>query len=134
MLFEVVPHVSSVVVLPGNDASVVVIAPPLEVVVELDIPGKALDAPIVMPPPSKVVVLETGIPDRALDVGVHVVPYAGTPIVPVGNGLTPGDVSSVAPRGIPVGGTGEPPMPSGEVAASVGDGLPTALICARAGL
>ena len=31
-------------------------------------------------------------------------------------GLTPGDASSVAPRGIPAGATGDPgPMPSGDV-------------------
>jgi hypothetical protein len=43
------------------------------------------------------------------------------PVTPVGNGLTPGDMSSVAPSGTPVGPTDPPaPIPSGEVAASEG--------------
>ena len=38
-------------------------------------------------------------------------------------GLTPGDASSVAPRGIPVGATAAPgPMPSGDVMPSGGPG------------
>ncbi|MEA3149239.1 MAG: hypothetical protein QOD56_178 [Gammaproteobacteria bacterium] len=41
--------------------------------------------------------------------------------MPLGSGLRPGDVSSVAPRGVPVGGTDEPgPMPSGDVAPMLG--------------
>ena len=46
-------------------------------------------------------------------------------------GLTPGDPSSVAPRGIPVGATGEEgPMPSGDVIPSGGRPFPP--ICAEA--
>jgi hypothetical protein len=55
--------------------------------------------------------------------------------VPDVNGLTPGDASPVAPRGIPVGATGEPgPMPSGDVMPS-GEGPGEMLIpptCAKA--
>jgi hypothetical protein len=44
-------------------------------------------------------------------------------------GLTPGDASSVAPRGMPVDATAEPgPMPSGDVMPSGGPGE----ICAKA--
>jgi hypothetical protein len=42
------------------------------------------------------------------------------PVTPVGSGLTPGDVISMAPSGIPVG---EPATPSGEVAPIVGVGV-----------
>lgn len=65
-------------------------------------------------------------------------PLLGIVIVPVevvGVGLTPGDAISVAPKGIPVGGTDEPAvMPSGEVAPTVGVGLAIPLICAMAAL
>jgi hypothetical protein len=65
----------------------------------------------------------------------HVVPFPGTPIVPAGAGLSPGDASSVAPMGIPAGGTGEPgAMPSGEVAPIPGVGLPIPPTCANAGM
>jgi hypothetical protein len=50
----------------------------------------------------------------------------GMAIVPVGldgSGLVPGDVISVAPKGIPVGAIGEPNSPpSGDVAPTVGVG------------
>jgi hypothetical protein len=43
---------------------------------------------------------------------------------PLGTGLTPGDASSVAPNGIPVGEFAEPvAMPSGEVSPIVGVGV-----------
>jgi hypothetical protein len=46
------------------------------------------------------------------------------PVTPLGTGLTPGDASSVAPNGIPVGELAEPvAMPSGEVSPIVGVGV-----------
>jgi hypothetical protein len=59
--------------------------------------------------------------------------FCGT--IPANVGLTPGDESCVAPRGIPAGATGAPgPMPSGVVTPS-GDGVPTGdgATCASAG-
>jgi hypothetical protein len=68
----------------------------------------------------------------------HVVPLFGIAIVPVeevGIGLTPGEASSVAPNGIPVGETVEPDvMPSGEVAPIVGVGVAVPPTCAMATL
>ena len=56
------------------------------------------------------------------------------PAVPSVSGLSPGDASSVAPKGIPVGGTDAPgTMPSGEVAAIPGIGLPIPPTCEKAG-
>ena len=56
----------------------------------------------------------------------HVVLFPVIPIVAAAAGLSPGDASSVAPMGIPAGGTGEPgAMPSGEVMPSgEGTGAP----------
>jgi hypothetical protein len=63
----------------------------------------------------------------------HVVRFPVIPIVPAGAGLSPGDASSVAPMGIPIGATGEPgAMPSGEVAPIPGGGLPIPPTCAKA--
>jgi hypothetical protein len=68
----------------------------------------------------------------------QVVPLLGIEIVPitaVGVGLTPGDAISVEPRGMPVGETAEPvPIPSGEVAPTVGVGLAIPVTCAMATL
>jgi hypothetical protein len=103
LLLELVPHVPEVAAPPGNDVPV----------------------PTPSPPPSKVV-LEPDIPDDGLPVTMHVVPFPVIPIVPAGTPLSPGDASSVAPMGIPVGGTGKPgAMPSGEVMPSgEGTGAP----------
>jgi hypothetical protein len=57
------------------------------------------------------------------------------PVTPVGAGLTPGDAISVEPRGMPVGETvGSVPMPSGEVAPTVGVGVAIPPTCAVAPL
>jgi hypothetical protein len=65
----------------------------------------------------------------------HIVLVPVIPVVPVGTGLTPGNASSVAPMGIPVGATGEPgAMPSGEVAPIAGIGLPIPPTCAKTGV
>jgi len=86
--------------------------------------------PTGMPPPSNVFV-EPNIVDGAVPMVEHTV----LPIMPVegsGAGLTPGEVISVAPNGMPVPPTGAPgTMPSGEVAESEGVGI-TAACCAKA--
>jgi hypothetical protein len=96
------------------------------------------------PPPSKIV-LEPDVPGFAMPVELpsalapeHAVapPIAGTTgDAPDVIGLTPGNASSVAPSGIPVGATGAAgPMPSGDVMAS-GEGPGDAAsppICAAA--
>ena len=95
------------------------------------------EAPTAVPPPSymavdpnvsagEVATVEHAVP--LLAVGMVIVPGK-----PVGAGLTPADVISVEPRGMPVWETPEPiPTPSGEVAEMVGVGLAISLICAMA--
>ncbi|WP_147413722.1 hypothetical protein [Pseudorhodoplanes sinuspersici] len=118
-----------------------------------------------VPPPSKVVgtvgtidpcipdivgiICKPGMPDTAIDepseaCGIELPkpehidtllvegPVDGTPDAV---GLTPRFVSSVAPSGMPVAGTGAAgPIPSGDVVPSNGGvGAPIGLICARAG-
>src|SRR5207248_5841182 len=78
------------------------------------------------PPPSKFVL---GSAD-ALPIVEHIEPLAS-----VGDGLSPGDVSPVAPMDTPSGGTDEPGvMPSGEVVPIPESGLPIAPTCAKTGL
>jgi hypothetical protein len=90
-------------------------------------PAQAPDAVPAMPPPSKTV-LELDVPMLEHDA---VPPMEGTGDVPLVIGLTPGEASSVAPMGIPVGATGAAgPMPSGDVMPS-GDG-PIPPTCAKA--
>lgn len=94
------------------------------------------DVPAVKEPVPEDAVIELPIPDKPWESEppeqVAAAPVAG----PRGDapdviGLTPGDASSVAPSGIPVGATCEPgPMPSGDVIPS-GDG-PLPAICAVA--
>jgi hypothetical protein len=87
---------------------------PEEAVVELPVPGEACESK----PPAHVAVTPVAEPRGD---------------TPDAIGLTPGDASSVAPSGIPVGAIGEDgPMPSGDVIPR-GDGLLPA-ICADAGL
>ena len=69
----------------------------------------------------------------------HGVPPEGTAMVPVGfagSGLTPADVISVEPNGIPVGEIDEldDALPSGEVALIPGVGTTMPFICASAAL
>jgi hypothetical protein len=95
--------------------------------------------PIAVPPPSKLAV-EPNISEGEVATVEHVVPLVvvGTvivPVTPVGTGLTPGDVISVASSGIPVRETAEPvATPSGEVAPIVGVGVGIASTCAEATL
>jgi hypothetical protein len=98
------------------------------------LPGIDAPVPIPIPPPSYVVV-EPTIPDAGFPIAEPVMPEPVNPVapvVPLGSGLTPGDASSAAPKGIPVGGTGEPgPMPNGDVAPMPGL-LLMAPTCAKA--
>ena len=86
--------------------------------------------PTGMPPPSKLAA-DPNIVDGAVPMVEHTV----LPMMPVegsGIGLTPGEVISVAPNGMPVPPTGAlGTMPSGEVAESEGVGI-TAACCAKA--
>jgi hypothetical protein len=86
--------------------------------------------PDAVPPPSKLAV-DPNIADGNIPAVEHVVPLlviappAGIPIVPVtlavGAGLSPGDVISVEPIGIPAGPTDPPALiPRGEVVPSEG--------------
>jgi hypothetical protein len=95
------------------------------------LPGnEAIPSPV--PPPSYV--LAPDIPDECPPIAKHVVPTPVIPAVPSVSGLSPGDASSVAPKGIPVGETEAPgTMPSGEVAAIPGIGLPIPPTCEKAG-
>jgi hypothetical protein len=109
---------------------------------EVDIPDVAALAgaalPTAIPPPSKLAV-DPNIVDGAVPKVEHVVPLLvlGVIDVPVtpGIGLTPGEATSVAPNGIPVGATAEfVVMPSGEVAPMVGVGATIPVTCAMAAL
>jgi hypothetical protein len=86
--------------------------------------------PTGMPPPSKL-----AADPNIVDGGVPMVEHTVLPMMPVegsGAGLTPGEVISVAPNGMPVPPTGAlGTMPSGEVAESEGVGI-TAACCAKA--
>jgi hypothetical protein len=96
-----------------------------------DVAAVAGDAvPGAVPPPSKLAV-DPNIPDGNIPAVEHVVPLvviaplAGIPIVPVtlpvGAGLTPAELISVEPIGIPAGPTDPPALiPRGEVAPSEG--------------
>jgi hypothetical protein len=84
--------------------------------------------PIPIPPPSKLA-LEPNISEGEIAATEHavllmVVGIVIVPVAPVGSGLTPGEVISVEPSGIPVGEPAEPvATPSGEVAPTIGVGL-----------
>jgi hypothetical protein len=85
-------------------------------------------APGAVPPPSYMAV-DPYISEAEVATVEHAVPLLVVGIVivpakPVGAGLTPADVISVAPSGIPVGELAEPiVMPSGEVAPIMGVGM-----------
>jgi hypothetical protein len=116
----------------------------------LAIPAQVPDAVPAVPPPSKIVVepdvpaVDVSMPDDIPAVELPRPEHALPGTAPEGDkgdtpdviGLTPGDASSVAPRGIPVGATaGAGPMPSGDVMPSgdkPGD-VPTPPTCAAAG-
>ena len=98
-----------------------------------------VEAPGVVPPPSYIA-LDPNMSVGEVATVEHAVPLlvAGIEMVParpVGAGLTPADVISVEPNGIPVGELAEPiVMPSGEVAPIVGVGVTASSTCAIAAL
>jgi hypothetical protein len=98
-----------------------------------------VETPGVVPPPSYIA-LDPNICEGEVATVEHPVPLLVVgiemlPARPVGAGLTPADVISVEPSGIPVGELVEPiPMPSGEVAPIVGVGVTASATCAIAGL
>jgi len=112
------------------DVADVVVVPDMAVVPDVAVaPEFAAVAgaavPTDMPPPSKLAVDPNISEGEVATVGqavlLLVVGMVIVPVTPVGTGLTPGEVISVAPSGIPVG---EPAaMPSGEVAPIVGVGV-----------
>jgi hypothetical protein len=101
----------------------IAIAPPADPAVA----GAPLPIPIPIPPPSKLVV-DPNIVDGEVPTVEHAVPLLVlgiviVPVTPVGAGLSPPEMISVDPRGMPVGPTDVPgPTPSGEVVPSVGVG------------
>jgi hypothetical protein len=106
-----------------DDVDVADIAPALEFAA---VEGVTVATPI--PPPSKLArepnISEGEVAAVEHAVALVVVGIVIVPVTPVGTGLTPGDVISVAPSGIPVGEPPEPvAMPRGEVAPIVGVGV-----------
>ena len=92
-----------------------VMPPPSKVEVEPDVP--AVEAPVIeLPMPDVVPTLELPIPKDVCGSEPPMPAHCAMTPVPDVDGLTPGDASSVAPRGTPAGATGEPaPIPSGDV-------------------
>jgi hypothetical protein len=113
----VVPPPSNTDVKPGTPA--------------VDVPDKpVVDVPVVeLLAPKEACGIAPPIPEHGKKLPVGTIGEAPDVV-----GLTPGVASSVAPKGMPVGATGEPgPMPSGDVMASdEGPGDPPT--CAKAGL
>src|SRR5262245_52198807 len=103
--------------------------PPSNVMDDADVPAFDIPLPTELPviaPPDRFPVSE--LMPLQMVVLSGAAPSGDTPEV---IGLTPGELNSVAPRGIPVPGTaGAGPMPSGEVMPSGAGVLPE--ICARA--
>jgi hypothetical protein len=130
-----VPQIAAVPVLldTGIPMSVPV---PMVVPVPTGAPIPVLNSlvPTPKPPPSKTLLVPVpSVAARAI--AEHVLPKPGKVIGPVVAGASPGEASSVAPMGIPVGATGEPGvMPSGEVALMPGVGMPAPPTCANTGV
>jgi hypothetical protein len=97
------------------------VPPPSNSVKEPGVPG--VDIPVPDDPPVSALMLDKFPAIESMPVQVVVLSVAGpSGEAPDVIGLTPGDASSVAPKGIPVAGTwGAGPMPSGDVIPS-GDG------------
>jgi hypothetical protein len=120
--------------IPDADAPVVPDIAALPAVVAL----AGAPVPIPIPPPSKLAV-DPNIDDGEVPTVEHAVPLvvlgiAIVPVTPVGAGLSPGEVSSVEPSGMPVGSTDVPGLnPNGEVAPREGV-VAIAPTCAMASL
>jgi hypothetical protein len=142
MLLEPEPHVPDIpdVSSVPEDPEDIGISDVTDVPDDVDVPDIAVlpvgaavagaAVPAAVPPPSKLVV-DPNIPDGEDPVVEQLVPLlviaplVGVAIVPVtppvGVGLTPSELISVAPSGIPVAPTDAPePIPSGEVTPSEG--------------
>lgn len=106
--------------IPDDDPSIAV----LPDIAPLAVPAAA-GAPAPIPPPSKLAV-DPNIVEGAVPTVEHAVPLLVlgiviVPVTPVGAGLSPPEVISVAPSPIPVGPTVVPGLaPSGDVAPRVG--------------
>jgi hypothetical protein len=103
------------------DVAVVAVVPEFAAVAGAAVPGD-------IPPPSKLAVEPNSSEGEVATVGhavlVVVVGIVIVPVTPVGSGLTPEELISVEPSGIPVGEPAEPvAMPSGEVAPTMGVGV-----------
>jgi hypothetical protein len=117
----------------GEDEAAILLEPephvPDVAVPDVAVAAVAGDAvPTAVPPPSKAAA-DPNVPDGEVAKVEHAVPLlvlgiVFAPATPLGAGLTPGDASSVAPNGIPVGELAElVAMPSGEVSPIVGVGV-----------
>jgi hypothetical protein len=129
--------------LPPSNTVVDMEVPAAETPVPEDVPSIELPMPdelsrlgVEMPVPDPVAEVARPNDDSAIEppmpLQAELVPVNGTSgDAPDASGLTPGDPSPVAPRGIRVGGTGKAgPMPSGDVMPSGGSPGET---CAKAG-
>jgi hypothetical protein len=139
MLFAPEPHIPDIPDVSSTPAEPVVtgIADVTGVVDDVDVPDAVVvpdiaavagaAVPTDVPPPSKLAldpnISEGGVATVGHAVLVVVVGIVIVPVTPAGTGLTPGEVISVEPSGIPVGEPAEPiAIPSGEVAPIVGVG------------
>ena len=110
--------------IPDDDPDIAVL-PDIAPLAVPAVAGAPVPTPIPIPPPSKLVV-DPNIVDGEVPTVEHVVPLlvlgiVMVPVTPVGAGLSPPEMISVDPSGIPVGPTDVPgPAPSGEVAPRVG--------------
>jgi len=110
--------------IPDDDPDIAVL-PDIAPLAVPAVAGAPVPTPIPIPPPSKLVV-DPNIVDGEVPTVEHVVPLlvlgiVMVPVTPVGAGLSPPEMISVDPSGIPVGPTDVPgPAPSGEVTPRVG--------------
>jgi hypothetical protein len=117
-----------------------VMPPPSKTEVEPDVPAVVvpvielpMELPVELPMPDIVPTVEPPVPKDVCGIEPPTPAHCEMTPVPEVDGLTPGDASSVAPRGTPMGPTGEPvPMPSGDVIPS-GDGVVVPPTCAKLG-
>ena len=110
--------------IPDDDPDIAVL-PDIAPLAVPAVAGAPVPTPIPIPPPSKLVV-DPNIVDGEVPTVEHAVPLLVlgiviVPVTPVAAGLSPPEMISVDPSGIPVGPTDVPgPCPSGEVTPRVG--------------
>jgi hypothetical protein len=136
----IVEHVPEAVpaIPPPSNRTVEPDTPAFDIPVPTDVPVIELPRPDVVPA-AKLPVPDSigGLPKELCGIEPPMPVHCVTlPIVDVPSiGLTPGVLSSVAPKGMPVGETGGPgPMPSGDVGLRLGTELAVPPSCANAGL